>query len=494
MVGCVKLKAADGGGGGGAVLLGRSADWMRAEGDGAGMGTEGRRTLAGRSAAAAVVMVVVMVMVMMAALGLSRTWVETREAAERGADEVFVPAASFSGDEDASDADEGATLTSDGDETPINNATATRAPTRGWWSALVENEDIFEIVRPRCAVCLHPPVKVIMTRGGGRSGNLLFEHVFWRLVALHRSKPFLDTSEPDAFDTGCFELVRQVPKPTPARIPAEALGWTEGRFAHEGIPDWPHDFRYYRRNRDLIRNQILRFKPFPTNVSRSAYDYDVVVHVRMDDVLHVEAGLGYALMPFSFYKSAFRRIPTSRATRVAVVSHVQPTFGYDVLEQENVVQRQYLEDLVSRIRGWTSASTVSLFTDSSVEHDHWLLSRAKVVVASPSTYWVWPVFLSASNVAVHVPLYGKVLEFQFWNDLDAPGMDGGDEAGGEGDALRWVKLRTVPLPLPSPSPSRTATSPTPTRFRFHVVGHAVPTMDGVNATTMQSARELLYDA
>ena len=263
-------------------------------------------------------------------------------------------------------------------------------------------------------------------RLSGRTGNRLFEHVLFRLIAMNANKPFVDHFYP--FDAGCFLLRKRVP---PSRDGPRDMGWGAIDIGNMSINFYPHDFRLYRRHRGLIRDEILRVRPPPPGHT-PPQPFDIVVHVRLEDI---QAGGDtiYTYVPLSFFRAALRRMPASApTTRILVM-------GRPRAESPEVtrVQERLLMDAARFIQNETRSRFVEIATDNSVEEDFRAILTAKHLIASTSTFWFWPAFMSRTLETVHVPLFGETLTYEFFRDLDERDMAEGGSRPRQYEARTW---------------------------------------------------------
>jgi hypothetical protein len=222
---------------------------------------------------------------------------------------------------------------------------------------------------------------------GVRTGNRLFLHAHARLEAACAGKIFVDPNL--AFYT------------PPYNLSAVAYTRVDADFDPGDGYAYHFDFASYRRHRALLR-RLFRFTP------RALPVFDVAVHVRLDDI--ATANADYGLLPARFYRTALRKIKLKR--RIAIVAH-----------PIDAAQRAYLRALAQLVQNETRAR-VTIYSSGSISRDFEIIAASRALVASTSTFWFWPSFLSKQQ-EVYVPAWGLPLRYRFCEHLnDVPTSDG----------------------------------------------------------------------
>lgn len=254
---------------------------------------------------------------------------------------------------------------------------------------------------------------MVEVRYKARLGNNLFQYCLGRIIAERLgwalSAPPLDgfphTRQPIAgsrYTTPVQVLSGQ-------RIDLEAVVG-DRRPRRIVVDGWFQRYEYYRPHRDAIRDW-LRFDPA---IPAPATAPDVVLHVRRMDFVQ----LGWAL-PFSFYEAALRRLPPSGDVWILTDDAGDPFF------------RRFAE--------WHPT-----FAHGSVLAQLRLMTAARRMVMSQSTFSWWPTFLGNPEAVVcPEPSFGA------WSD-----------SGEARDALLIERDRFLCLPVAAPD------VPTPAEARY----------------------------
>jgi len=185
-----------------------------------------------------------------------------------------------------------------------------------------------------------------------RTGNLLFQHAHARLRAALEGRLFAD-----------LNLLHSA-----APFPLPPLAWesAEGRFEYGANENYMFDFATYRHHRAQLRRW------FPAQARPS---FDVVVHVRLDDVFGPNED--YTLLPPEYYRQALAA----------------------------ALQLRILRSVAALARNLTGAPTLVYSAGSAARHLA-ILGSGRALVASVGTFWFWPAYLSAATRRVHVPDWG----------------------------------------------------------------------------------------
>lgn len=156
---------------------------------------------------------------------------------------------------------------------------------------------------------------------------------------------------------------------------------------HQAYINNPHDVSYYLP----CRKELLNFVGTPESIT--LWDkYDVMVHVRLDDV---SAGFWFmSVLPKSYYRNVFKSITRPKA-RVLIVC--KPPHS-DLLVAA-------LEVAKEGIKEGGGGTTIDIQSEN-VAKDFTTLMRTKTIVLSASTFSFWVAFLSPCITEVHLPHFG----------------------------------------------------------------------------------------
>ena len=243
-----------------------------------------------------------------------------------------------------------------------------------------------------------PHKRIFKTRETGRTGNQLFEYVFWTLMTLEHGGIFENTytNLPRPFDK--LPKTFQIKKNE-----TQDLGL---KNYHELIPGYPMSFKYYANKRHLLQ-QLLNMETFTKK-------YDIVIHVRLDDVFgsiidHPELK-DYTVLPFSFYENVFKVIkkvhgPT-KSLKILLLGRTVDSF-----------QKKILEDLTDYIKKVSGSKNV-LYKSGSVTEDLIDIMSSPILVGSTSSFWTIPTFLSNISEEIHIPVFGQTNMYHYF-DFDS---------------------------------------------------------------------------
>lgn len=243
-------------------------------------------------------------------------------------------------------------------------------------------------------------------------GNYLFQYVFWRLMSLRHGRPFADLVN-FKFVHDPFEL-----SAVAGARPQMTLEEWDSFGIDMPIGEYMMDFRLYRRHRGLIKT-ALRPRPH-------ARQYDVAVHVRLDDIFGEQEH--YTALPRSFYKRAVANaLAETRSERksASVVLIGRPI---------SRLQYEMIMDVADVISALNDDVRPKIVTYGSVSDDMTTLMSSTSVVASTSTFWFWPCFASNVTTSLHVPMWGQNLVYNFFSNATAKDATGTDP-------VPWVEFQ-----------------------------------------------------
>ena len=234
-----------------------------------------------------------------------------------------------------------------------------------------------------------PHRNIFKTRQTGRFGNQMFEYMFWYLMAMQYGgifkksylKPF-----PAPFDN----LPNIIQFDTPVDVGLSGY--------KEKIPGYPMNIKYYAANRELLINSL--------NIPQFKVKYDLVVHIRLDDVFGNHPD--YTVLPFSFYKDCFASIKkTYDTSKFKILLIGRPI---------NDFQKKIFMDIQKYIT-LLSGSKKVMAQSGTMTEDLVALMQSRILIASTSSFWFWPSFLSLNSRRVYIPIFGQTnMYYYFSND------------------------------------------------------------------------------
>ena len=112
------------------------------------------------------------------------------------------------------------------------------------------------------------------------------------------------------------------------------------------IGNYPVSFELYENKRWFIKNEIFR-------MDNATYMYDVVIHVRLDDIFNFH--WQYTLVPLSYYRDTLENIKVKNGSKICLI-------GRAIDEQ----QQNILTDIRAYVEQLTQSSVV-IHTGSIVE-------------------------------------------------------------------------------------------------------------------------------
>lgn len=231
-----------------------------------------------------------------------------------------------------------------------------------------------------------PHKNIFKTRQTGRFGNQMFEYMFWYLMAMQHGGIFKNTySKP--FPAPFDNLPSVVEFGTPVDI-----GLSNYK---ERIPGYPMNIKYYANHRDLLirRLKIPQFK----------IKYDLVVHVRLDDVFGDHPD--YTVLPLSFYRDCFASIKKSYdTTKFKILLIGRPI---------NDFQKKIFMDIRNCVSKLSGSKKVITQTGTMTE-DLVSIMQSPILIASTSSFWFWPSFLSLNSKRVYIPIFGQTNMYYYF--------------------------------------------------------------------------------
>lgn len=225
-----------------------------------------------------------------------------------------------------------------------------------------------------------------------RTGNWMFEHVFWRLMAMAHHTPYLDPFQWFKCPSGVFDC-------------GAALDWNTNyetvrdfdaaRVDHR-VPHYPFHFSLYEPHKEAIETYMLR--------PRHCRDtWDLAIYMRLDDVAHSDTYNyhWYTPVPMHFYARVLDRLAANHSAPMARIIIV----GHPLTKLQHASMRR-----VAALVNATFRVTPVVHTDRSVDDDMQAIMNARVLIAAPGSFWFWPSFLSCVQHTVHVPRHGLLAE------------------------------------------------------------------------------------
>lgn len=233
-----------------------------------------------------------------------------------------------------------------------------------------------------------PPKGIFKTRDTGRFGNQMFEYVFWYLMAMQYGRTFKNIYKP--FPAPFDKLPNTVKFSKPMNV-----GLSKYR---ERIPGYPMNIKYFAKNRDLIIDAL--------RVPQYKVKYDLVVHVRLDDIFD-EQFPEYTVLPFSFYRDCFKSLNASyNVSKFNILIIARPI---------NEFQKKVFKDIVKYIKQLSGSKRVKSQTGTMTE-DLTAIMKSKLLIASTSSFWFWPSFLSYNSERVYIPVFGQSHLYYYFAD------------------------------------------------------------------------------
>lgn len=220
---------------------------------------------------------------------------------------------------------------------------------------------------------------VYYTRETGRFSNQLYEYIYWRLKAINDGVQFENTYKTLPFP---FNNI-----PSSAYDRKKKLKMFEKKAPSSTCTI---SCEYFTPHRNVIQN-ILKIEQFPLDI------YDIVVHVRLDDIFHsIDT---HSLLPLSFYEFI-------EAENVLII-------GNPINDEQHVILDRIRETIMKK------SKNVAIQKDGDISKDIVSIMSCKELVASISGFWFWPAFISDNIEKVHVPLWGinRICQLDKWDKV-----------------------------------------------------------------------------
>lgn len=222
---------------------------------------------------------------------------------------------------------------------------------------------------------------------GGRMGNRLTEYIFARLLLANHNLSFQSSLE-FPFPFNYSNKTGRVFKKTSFASKISLF-----KFLHFGL-----DLKvkmninnYLGRRKELY--DILNI-PVINKIT-----YDVVIHVRLEDVFNEHPY--YTLLPLSFYKQVLVAIQVkTKVKSICIVSK-------PIDDTQHII----LNNIQSYVFNLTNV--MPILQINSIEKDYITFMSTPVFIASTSSFWMWPVFLSSVLKEIHFPIFGQTLYMGF---------------------------------------------------------------------------------
>lgn len=215
------------------------------------------------------------------------------------------------------------------------------------------------------------------TRETGRMANKIYEYVYWNLRA-----------EQDGVAFKCnYKNFEPFGTALPSDIPKRSI---VNRNLTE-VLGYPFKHTYYKDYKNEI-SSMLKFK-------QQENSRDVVIHLRLDDILNDCPH--YTLIPFSFYIDLFKKLPIPE--NITIIGLAVDEFQHQYVD----CLKLSLKELYRR-KGHQVEIIKSI--GNSIQEDFDIISSAKTLVASTSTFWYWSSFLSNTVEKVYYPEFGVCLQ------------------------------------------------------------------------------------
>lgn len=216
------------------------------------------------------------------------------------------------------------------------------------------------------------------TRETGRTGNTIFEYVYWRLRAKQDGKAF-ECTYPNFYYS---KADKYVPK---TDIEDKQI---------KSVKEYPFSLEYYKNHREEIR-EFLHYED-------TSLKYDTVIHLRLDDILN--DCMAYTLLPFSNYIELFKEIKND-VNDITIIGRAV-----------DGMQEEYTECLRRSLEALMPDKKITISLNNSVKEDFDIISSCKTLVASTSVFWFWSSFLSNNVEKVFYPNWGVCKQMCLEND------------------------------------------------------------------------------
>ncbi len=156
--------------------------------------------------------------------------------------------------------------------------------------------------------------------------------------------------------------------------------------SHDAYKSYPHDIKFFQPFKSEIMD-LMGTKDIPRSTK-----YDVIVHVRLDDV---DSYNFMSPMPRSWYKEVFTAIAEKKDRILLVCRKPNKPFLSAALRA--------VQDGMKDAGAGTGTIDIQ---SANVADDFLVLLTAPVLVLSASTFSFWSAFLNPNVTSVHLPYFG----------------------------------------------------------------------------------------
>ena len=216
---------------------------------------------------------------------------------------------------------------------------------------------------------------VYKTRKTGRIGNESFEYAYWLLRCINDGKILICTYNKlwYPFNNAPMETL--------------LLRRKNINFSKEHDPPYPFDVSDYLEYKEIIK-EMIKFEEDPLKT-------DLVIHVRLDDI--DTAAPEYFKLSDEYYlkilnNEHFKEI-ISEISSITIIG-----FSINHEQTERILK---ISELIKN--NFENTVKINTFYKNDPDTDLRILGSSKYLIASTSTFWFWPVFISNNIRKIFYP-------------------------------------------------------------------------------------------